>query len=80
MARRDTTAAIDGPQIPGPAGDLRHKNTYVEVRKNPPAVGLTATKVNSGNRPQAGYPTNTNHRRNPNETDTTKRNHPPNQP
>ena len=49
----------------------RHKNTYVEVRKNPPAVGLTTTKVKSGNRPQAGYPT-TNHRRNPNETEKSR--------
>ena len=33
------------------------------LRTPPPAVGLATTTVNSGNRPQAGYPTNTNHRR-----------------
>ena len=36
--RRDTTAASTANQWP-------YENTYVEVRKNPPAVGLTATKV-----------------------------------
>ncbi len=51
----DTGSGTVRPQLPLTENRLPSQTLEVEVRKNPPAVGLTATKVNSGNRPQAGY-------------------------